>query len=469
MRPTELYNISASNLDSRKQFMRLTGRDIAVLRTLARWGQRVAPLIAREYTERLFANDAIRAYYERFRSTNLEETRARIERQKSDYFRNIFIEARRGGRRGGQFGLDYFDECLEHGKTLNRASFPLKWYIGGYAVLNELVAKHLRRTYFFRPILRRRAERAIATVFLYDLQAYVDAYTVDFVNCLGLDITRVIDASDAHDITERFGEVKQLIKSLLVALTEASETLSSFSTKLSSGVTGIAVQTQQQASSLAQTAAAIEEVTRSAQVTTESAMQANRLTVGEATDAVDPLELHADAILSAGEQASETQRSVVSSMQEINTSSKQIAGITGVIEEIAFQTNLLALNAAVEAARAGEQGRGFSVVAAEVRNLARRSSEAVKQIKVLIGSNVEKVDQGTQFVQSVAEMISQIADASLEQSRSIREISTAIGSMEQTTLSNAQHTESLNRMAHELSEQAQRIEELVHRFIMRAA
>ena len=138
---------------------------------------------------------------------------------------------------------------------------------------------------------------------------------------------------------------------------------------------------------------------------------------------------------------------VVSTMQDINASSKKISDIIGVLHGIAFQTNILALNAAVEAARAGEQGRGFVVVAGEVRSLAQRSAEAAKEIKSLIGASVEKVESGTALVgnagatmteivasvQRVTDIIGEIRAATSEQSQGIAQVNTAMNQLDQMT------------------------------------
>ncbi len=127
----------------------------------------------------------------------------------------------------------------------------------------------------------------------------------------------------------------------------------------------------------------MEEMTATVQQNADNARKASQLAV------------------SAREQAQDGGQVVdqaVDAMRAISESSKKIADIIGVIDEIAFQTNLLALNAAVEAARAGDQGRGFAVVASEVRNLAQRSAGAAKEIKALIQDSLDKVDDGSNLV-----------------------------------------------------------------------
>jgi methyl-accepting chemotaxis protein len=169
---------------------------------------------------------------------------------------------------------------------------------------------------------------------------------------------------------------------------------------------------------------------------------------------------------------------VVSTMDEINHSSKKIADIIGVIDGIAFQTNILALNAAVEAARAGEQGRGFAVVAGEVRNLAQRSAEAAKEIKGLIGASVDKVEVGSRLVadagqtmeeivgsvQRVSDIIGEITAAAGEQSEGIGQVNTAVNQLDQMTQQNAALVEQSAAAAQSLKDQAHRLAEVIRVF-----
>ena len=186
----------------------------------------------------------------------------------------------------------------------------------------------------------------------------------------------------------------------------------------------------------------------------------------------------AGSAASVAQRGGEVVSQVVSTMDEINTSSKKIADIIGVIDGIAFQTNILALNAAVEAARAGEQGRGFAVVAGEVRSLAQRSAEAAREIKGLIGASVDKVESGARLVQDagstmseivasvqrVSDIISEITAASAEQSQGIGQVNQSVMQLDQMTQQNAALVEEAAAAATSLEQQAQTLQSAVATF-----
>src|SRR5471032_176776 len=218
--------------------------------------------------------------------------------------------------------------------------------------------------------------------------------------------------------------------------------------------------TEQQASTLEETAASMEELTSTVRQNADSVRQANELALSAS-----------DIAQKGGEVVAQ----VVDTMGSINTSSRKIADIIGVIDGIAFQTNILALNAAVEAARAGEQGRGFAVVATEVRNLAHRSASAAKEIKALIGDSVAQIDVGSKLVDQagvtmdeivtsvkrVTDIMGEIASASREQEAGIDQINNAITEMDSTTQQNAALVEQAAAAAQSLQDQARDLAQAV--------
>ncbi|MBV6274101.1 HAMP domain-containing protein [Alcaligenaceae bacterium CGII-47] len=233
--------------------------------------------------------------------------------------------------------------------------------------------------------------------------------------------------------------------------------------QISTGNLDLSSRTEEQASSLAQTAATMEQLTATVRQNADNTQQANTL---------------ASAAAKVASEGGTVVAEVVHTMSEINSKSKQVADILGVIDSIAFQTNILALNAAVEAARAGEQGRGFAVVASEVRALAQRSATAAKEIKTLIDASVSATTKGNEQVtragttmeeivtgiNRVTDIMGEISAANREQTTGIEEINSAVMQMDDVTRQNASLVEESAAAASSLQDQAETLATLVGTF-----
>lgn len=238
---------------------------------------------------------------------------------------------------------------------------------------------------------------------------------------------------------------------------KGTESIAIASSEIAQGNSDLSCRTEQQASNLERTSNAMDQLTRTVHASTSQALSA------------DDHARQATAIVTRG---GEVVQQVVSTMEQISQASKRIEEIIGVINGIAFQTNILALNASVEAARAGEQGRGFAVVAGEVRNLAQRSAQAAKEIKVLIADSACKVQNGTSQVeaagramnqsvaaiQQVSELMASIRSAASEQTAGIQRVNTSISELDQITQQNAALGEQAAAAAVSMKRQAGRLQ-----------
>ena len=272
---------------------------------------------------------------------------------------------------------------------------------------------------------------------------------------------------DRHDelglLLRALNAMTQKLRTLVGEVRHGVESVSTAASQIAEGNQDLSTRTEQTAANLEETSSSLEQMNSQVAQASETARSANQL---------------AASAVQAAEHGGEVVSQVVMSMDQINSSSRKINDIIGVIDGIAFQTNILALNAAVEAARAGEQGRGFAVVASEVRSLAGRSAEAAKEIKALISSSVANVDAGAeqvaeagksmqeivQSVRRVTDLIGEMASTAAEQSDGFAQVHQAVSNLDQMTQQNAALVEESSAAAVAMNEQTQRLSQLVAQF-----
>jgi methyl-accepting chemotaxis protein len=291
--------------------------------------------------------------------------------------------------------------------------------------------------------------------------------TVSVLGCLAKgDLSRTMTgdfqgvfAQLKFDVNTTVGKLTEVVRNIQ----HSAGALDEVATEITESNAEVSMRTEQQAASLEETAATIEEMTATVKQTADNTLEADKL---------------ANAARVQAEAGGSIVGQAIAAMTDINTSSKKITNIIGVIDKISFQTNLLALNASVEAARAGEQGRSFAVVADEVRKLAVHSAGAAKEIRELIDHSNRQVDRGTDLVnksgdalnsivssiKQVTSIISEISAASQEQSEGINQVNSSISNIDAGTQQNAVMVEKVTRSIDTMSDEAQKLNEMMKFF-----
>lgn len=402
----------------------------------------------------------------------------------------------------GQFDQTYVSAVRTVGQVHARIGLEPRWYIGGYAIVTDHLMRATIDAMWPRGMMSKgdsskagEAVSALMKAVMLDMDFAISIYleTIEAErqrleqvrvasesaqNAVVAALGQALDSLAQGDLVSRlavevpaefqklkddFNNAVGILEQTMSRVTAATDGIRGGSDEIGVAADDLSRRTEQQAASLEETAAALDEITSTVRRSAAGAKQASEVVAGAKSDA---------------ERSGVVVDQAVAAMGEIETSSREIGNIIGVIDEIAFQTNLLALNAGVEAARAGEAGRGFAVVAQEVRALAQRSADAAKEIKTLIGASTRQVEAGVGLVgqtgqalrgivAKVAEidtLIVQISASAQEQATGLHQVNTAVNQMDQVTQQNAAMVEQTTAATHALKGQTAELVALISAF-----
>lgn len=442
---------------------------------------------------------SLAVFYERVRSTpqtarffnDERHLQSAKERQESHW--SLIANA--------EFDERYVAGVTAVGKAHARLGLEPRWYIGGYALLVEQLVTSVLQHRWPTPFGRSKAAGIAKEVGVvikaammdmdYAISVYLDelaearaaaeaekqraqADRLAALEKLGAALDQLAEgdlqkrlATDLPQefvgMADNFNQAVNALHNVIADVRATSRAIVGGTEEIANAAEDLSKRTEQQASSLEESSAALHELAESVRTTADNAARAAN-TVGETQ--------------SEAQESGRVVAEAVDAMAKINSSSKSIAAIVGVIDEIAFQTNLLALNAGVEAARAGEAGRGFAVVAQEVRSLAQRCAESAKEIKALITNSEEHVASGVSLVGATGEaldriveriseinaLVNGIAGAAAEQSRGIGEVNSAVANLDKITQQNAAMVEETSTESKRLRAEAVELSGTLERF-----
>jgi methyl-accepting chemotaxis protein len=467
-----LYHITPENLAVRRQFIGLDDEAIAVLASLREWAEEVADEIVAEVTDHYFEFPATAEFLRGQASREgieLDALRARWLAEQKSRWLAIFAQA----SRPEPFGVEYFEGLLAVGAGNNKIDLPLKWYLGGHPARRDAVRRQLlenpprfedeprRSSFSFRrrewapdPAHLAEAERAIATVFNYDVQAITDAFYFDTFSTVGVDLARIDRRGAQQDLSDRGAELKSGVNHSLRLFIDSSRNVHEVFAQVRDNV-------DQTTQAMTGIAAASTQVAQGAERQSVMLQRSRDL-----ADEVSAATGRAQELSAQGVEAAASANSVMQSVRvsgqdaqvgidELARKSNEIGGILDTITRIANQTNLLALNAAIEAARAGEHGRGFAVVAEEVRKLAEDSGASATSIADLVKEIQHGIDRVVGLVQQAAQLADQGVESSELAQQAFAEIGDAIAGISAHVAGMAETSGEVASVAEESSASAQ--------------